>query len=137
MILGFSHKPDRPLVAASGRISRFAGLAILEAARIDIVSSAKERAKQSDLGLGWREEMDNPGDWIIGITCLLAAATILHGSRDVSGEARPAHALAVRCCDSVECGGLPSLSSAPKAEASFRTPERRTPVAGRSEKPSG
>ena len=55
---GLLAQARRPFVATRGRISRLAGLAILEAARIDIVSSAKERAKQGDLGLRRGQVMD-------------------------------------------------------------------------------
>ena len=63
---GLLAQARHPFVATSGCISRLAGLAILEAARIDIVSSAKERAKQSDLGLGRGQVMDKSrrtGSW--------------------------------------------------------------------------
>jgi hypothetical protein len=47
---GFHANARNPLVATSGRITRLASSATLEAARIDVVASAKERAKQVNLG---------------------------------------------------------------------------------------
>ena len=49
---GFLANARNPLVATSGRITRLASSATLEAARIDVVASAKERAKQVNLGAG-------------------------------------------------------------------------------------
>jgi len=40
--------PD-PLIGAGGRVPAFAGLATLEAARIDICSTSKERAEEGNL----------------------------------------------------------------------------------------
>ena len=55
---GFSHRPRDPLVGAGGRIAGLAGLAAFEAAGIDVLASAEERAKQGDLGFGRGAMMD-------------------------------------------------------------------------------
>ena len=47
---GLFANPLYPLVAANGRISSFAGLAALKAARIDILAASKERTEECDLG---------------------------------------------------------------------------------------
>ena len=56
--LGLLAQAPRPLVGTRRLIAGLAGLATLEATRIDIVASTKERAKQGDLGLRRRTMMD-------------------------------------------------------------------------------
>ncbi len=56
--LGLLAQAAGPLVGARGLIAGLAGLAALEATRINIVASAKERAKQGDLGFGRGVMMD-------------------------------------------------------------------------------
>jgi hypothetical protein len=55
---GLLAQTRRPFITTSGCISGLTRLAMLEAASIDIVSTAKERAKQRDLGLGRGQVMD-------------------------------------------------------------------------------
>ena len=49
-----------PLVRADRRVTRLPGRTTLEAARIDILSPSKERAKECNLLFGWRSVMDGP-----------------------------------------------------------------------------
>jgi hypothetical protein len=47
-----------PFVRARGRIAVLAGPAALEAARIDVLAAAEQRAEQPDIGLHWRVAID-------------------------------------------------------------------------------
>src|SRR5262245_4190685 len=49
---------SNPLIAAGGCVTRFPGFSALEPSRINIVSSAKERTKEPDLGVRRRVLID-------------------------------------------------------------------------------